>query len=321
MTITLDQIKQYTPKDKSWLIRMGIMDITSSFAKDVVSYLDSQDQSTLGGDLKTLRNVADRWGWRYSEPVNVGESGTIYRFVKFYSWMNHLPFEPIVSGTLVKRSLEEMTNDQNIINYSPEKLLTLDGKTTQWATMQYLLALPSERRKVTPMFNQGKNMSRSADFKLRVTYDAVEHWTKKLSEKKKWESRIDPTFLNQQIAFVNGLLTGRPKFIGEQAEDYCFERAFDLISEEEGRLVYPSVEKHETNRFTEMERALQKLSRTGIIDSKDHRVVQALVMRQIVLGKPYEIVDKSVVNKTWPKFWDFIDFVNRNDFKGNLCLI
>ncbi len=306
-------LEKYTPQDKSWVIRMGILDLTRGYTQDIINFLDSQDQTALGSDLKALRRIAGEWHLRYSKPLNVGESGTIYRFVKFYNWLNNIPHEPIVSDTLQKRSREEITNDSSIVHLTPEILLTLDNNTTQWATMQYLLLPPALRKKVAPIIHHGKTLTRSGDFKLRVTYDAVSHWEEQRKEGKCWESRIDPTFFAQQKAFVDGLKTGKVIYTGEQAEDYCFERAFDLITQDEGSLVYPSVEGHETNRIEEMEKVIAKLNVTGIIDSPDHRVVQAMVMRQIFLGKPYTVANPNVVNKTWPKYWEFIKYVNENN--------
>ena len=193
-----------------------------------------------------------------------------------------------------------MTNNPDIINWPPEKVLELDHKTSQWATMQYLLESKEKRRKVA-----------NPPYKLKVTYEAVEHWESQRAKGQVWVARKDVTFLNQAMAFTNGLKTGGIKFEGEQAEDFCFENALGLISIEEGRQKYPSVEGHEVPRFEEMERVVALADKEGVIDSKDHRVVQAMVMRQIFLKRPYTVKDPDAVNKTWPKFWEFIEFVNK----------
>ena len=51
-------LKDYIPLDKSWIIRMGVLDIIQGY-DDITSFLDSQDN--LGGDLKALRRVVESW--------------------------------------------------------------------------------------------------------------------------------------------------------------------------------------------------------------------------------------------------------------------
>ena len=85
--INKEEIEQFIPLDKSWVIRMGILDLTinpEKYSKDIKNFLDSQ--TDLGGDLKALKMVAEKWDT--DEHLDVGESGTIYRFVKFYNWLN-----------------------------------------------------------------------------------------------------------------------------------------------------------------------------------------------------------------------------------------
>ncbi len=61
----------------------------------------------------------------------------------------------------------------------------------------------------------------------------------------------------------------------------------------------PTLRGHESNRLTEMEKALEEKE----ISYKDHRVVQAVVMfhkGNIMVKYP------SCVKKSWPQFWRFI---------------
>ena len=100
---------------------------------------------------------------------------------------------------------------------------------------------------------------------------------------------------------------GKINFSPEQAEDYCFARAFDVISQERGRKLYPSLEGHETPRFDEMEKSLNEVESEKIISSEDHRVVQAIAMRYFLEGfGKRNFAKPNSVNKTWPRFWDFI---------------
>jgi len=280
---------EYIPLDKSWIIRMGILDLINS-KKDISRFLDSEQN--LGGDLKALKRVIDLW--ETDKPLEVGESGTIYRFARFYTWKNKIYREIKISDTLINRVKRgAICDSQEIVNWTPEELLKLDNQTSQWATMNYLLG---DRRKVE-----------NPPFKLKVTYDAVEHWEQQRKIGKSWEAREDPTIMNQALAFINYLKMGKINFSPEQAEDYCFARAFDVISQERGRKLYPSLEGHETPRFDEMEKSLNEVESEKIISSEDHRVVQAIAMRYFLEGfGKRNFAKPNSVNKTWPRFWDFI---------------
>jgi len=100
------------------------------------------------------------------------------------------------------------------------------------------------------------------------------------------------------------------KFIPEQAEDYCFARAFNIIDSSEGEKRWPSLRTHESDRIVEMDEALSALEEGKEIKSKDHRVVQAIVMKAFTEGKEVKILSKNAVDKSWPQFWDFIEATN-----------
>jgi len=278
----------YIPLDKSWIIRMGILDLINS-KKDISIFLKKQE--SLGGDIKALKRVVDLWGT--DKLLDVGESGTIYRFVRFYTWKNKINREIKISDTLIDRVTRgAICNNPEIVNCSPEELLKLDHQTSQWATMAYLLG---DRRKVE-----------NPPFKLKVTYDAVEHWEQQRKQGESWAARVDPTILNQALAFVNYLRTGKVRFSPEQAEDYCFARTFNILTQKQGRKLYPSLEGHETPRFDEIEKSLIE-TESGKVKSGDHRVVQAIAMKYFPDGfGRSNFANPDCVNKTWPRFWDFL---------------
>jgi hypothetical protein len=309
--ITREQIESYTPLDKSYLITLGILDLLNNRRENIISFLDSQDQSTLGTDLKALRRIAEAWPERFTKALDPGESGRLYRTVKWHYWQNGIDLELPTSETLTKRRAK-ITNNPLIIHWSAEQLLTLDHRTTQWTSTQYIFTPKEQRRKVEPFFYTGEKLTRPGDFKLRVNYVATDRWELQNSKGEPWQARLDPTIFNQYLAFIECLKTGNMCYVGEQAEDYCLERAFDLVDEKEGRLIYPTVEGHETDRFREMETMLEKFKQTRIIDSKDHRVVQAGIMMAVARGIPYTIENPTALNKTQPKFLEFIDFVREN---------
>jgi len=288
--------KDYIPLDKSWIIRMGILDILSG-CNDITTFLDSE--GNLGGDLKSLRRVVESFKDQ-TKPFDVGESGTIYRFVRFYTWKNGIDRPINISDTLVDRIRRGAISDNpDIVNWTPEELGKLDFGTTQWQTMAYLLG---DKRRVT-----------DSKYKLQVTYDSVDHWEKARAEGKAWQPRKDPTLHNQALAFINHLKTGKIDFVPEQAEDYCFARAFSVVDSKflespQGKRMFESIEGHESPRTEEMEKSLAEAQNSQIIESKDHRVVQAIQMRYFDKGFTRNNFSyPDCVNKTWPQFWDFIE--------------
>lgn len=276
--------ERYIPLDKSWIIRMGILDIINSY-NDIQVFLNNQNN--LGDDLLALKNASEVWNT--NKPINVGESGTLYRLLKFASWKLGLNKQFVVSGTLFQRKI---TDNPDIIQLSQKELLKLDNGTSQWATASVLLG-DKERIKNPP-------------FKLKVTYEAVEHWTNQRKINKSWIPRLDQTILHQAETFIGLLNKEHPKFISEQAEDYCFARVFGYIKKEEGEKRWPSLIGHESNRIVEMENIMKCANEGKPISSRDHRVVQAIAMWARVNNKKIKITYPEAVNKSWPQFWDFI---------------
>jgi 5-enolpyruvylshikimate-3-phosphate synthase len=54
---------------------------------------------------------------------------------------------------------------------------------------------------------------------------------------------------------------------------------------------------------------LAAADRDGLIDSRDHRVVQAVVMRRVLAGQSFRVTEPSVVSKSWPRFFEFVSAV------------
>lgn len=65
------------------------------------------------------------------------------------------------------------------------------------------------------------------------------------------------------MAFID-LMAGREvNFIPQQAEDYCFARAFGLMNRKDGEARWPKLHGHESDRLEEMEIMIEK-ARQGI---------------------------------------------------------
>ncbi|VVB78961.1 Uncharacterised protein [uncultured archaeon] len=268
----------YIPYDKSWIIRMGFLDLIYGY-NDCIDFL-KENYESLSDDLKSLHDVSIQW--RSNLSLDVGESGTLYRFFKFASWKLKEEREFILRGTLKDRSI---CDNPEIVNFSLEKLLSLDNNTSQFASASVLMG--NSERIINP------------PYKLQLTYDAIDHWKNSRLLGKKWEVRYDNTIFSQALAYLGFLKTGKIDFVPEQAEDYCFARAFGIMTQFEGEKKWPSLIGHESNRILEMEKCLLQ----NEVSSKDHRVVQSIALR----NKDANFLYPNCVNKSWPQFWAFLE--------------
>ena len=261
---------RYIPLDKSWIIRLGVLDLVNGY-NDCIKFLEKNE---LSEDLQALYRASIQWN--SGGAIDVGESGTLYRFLKFAAWKRGLDKRFIVRGTLKDR---EICDNPQIVDWPVEKLLTLDNGTSQWASAAVLMG----------------NNEKISDppYKLQVTYDVVEHWKNARNKGQMWESRFDGTIMAQASAYLQWLKNGKMDFKPRQVEDYCFAKAFGISAEK-----WPSLRGHESDRIADMELAMEQEE----VTSKDHRVVQAIAM----LKKNVKIRYPSCVNKSWPQFWKFL---------------
>lgn len=180
------ELKKYIPLDKSWIIRMGMLDILNGYT-DIIAFLNKQ--ANLSEDLKSLKKVCE--SWQKDSLIDVGESGTLYRFFQFASWNFGINKQFIFHGTLKERSL---TNNPEVVNWPLNKLLTLDNGTSQWASASVLCG------NIEKIINP--------PYKLALTYEAVEHWKNQRKNNKVWKPQLDQTIFKQAKAFTAYLRGG-----------------------------------------------------------------------------------------------------------------
>ena len=285
-----DNIDRYIPLDKSWMIRVGVLDIFNGNDQIIKFLEDYQKERVLSDDLQALLRCAK--SWKQGKMLDVGESATLYRFLQYYCWENDLDKKFFLRGTLIERAASSICDDPGVVAYSIRDLSKLDNGTSQWLSARYL--------------SGNKQRVSNPQPKLKLTYQAVSHWEKQRKQNKCWEERYDETIRRQALAYLGYLRTGKMDFHPEHSEDYCFARAFGLITPKQGQKLWPQLQSHESNRIGHLEYVLAKVKREQMIDSKDHRVVQAVFMYQRAKKKLINLANKNVVNKSWPEFWDFI---------------
>jgi hypothetical protein len=286
----------YIPLDKSWMIRLGVLDLLSGY-DNMINFLSNQKE--LSEDLEALLRASKQW--KENKPVDVGESATLYRCLRYASWQRWKNMEFIKRGTLNKRKI---CDDPSIIHWPLEKLLTLDGGTTQWWTAACLCGRYDE-----PFDSTG--ISRA---KIDLTLGAIIHWNIIREEQKCWDVRHDITIGMQAIDYLNlvkGVYCDNSAFVPRQAEDYCFARAFGYISKEEGEVRWPQLRNHESDRIKSMEDALIAAKSGQTVVSDDHRVVQAIAMWSKFSNIPVNFSNPDAVKKSWPQFWRFLDYSSK----------
>src|SRR6202035_150653 len=102
------------PLDKSWVIRHGVLDLLEDCPERAIGVLGAVGE--LSDDLEALRGVLGQWP--AGEPLDVGESGTLYRFLRFAAWKRGEDREFVLRGTLPQRP---MCNAPAIVNWPLER--------------------------------------------------------------------------------------------------------------------------------------------------------------------------------------------------------
>src|SRR3989344_3450956 len=111
---------KYIPLDKSWLIRLGMLDLLHGY-RDIKKFLIYH---RLSKDLKAMLAVST--AWQTNNSMYVGESATLYRCVRYNLWKKDEKRDIRYGGTLKERIEKgKISNDPDIINLSLNELLKL----------------------------------------------------------------------------------------------------------------------------------------------------------------------------------------------------
>ena len=176
------KIDVFIPLEKSWLMRMGILDITHG-RHQIIDLLRNQPRGSLNTDLEALLRAGE--SWRNGAEINVGESGTLYRFLLFGSWVLSLDVSFVTEGTLRSRKL---TVDPSIVDLTLEELRSLDARTSQWASAAVLMRDEVKPQGVLP-------------YHLAMSFEAKKHWADRINAGLDWLPRKDATIMRQAHAY------------------------------------------------------------------------------------------------------------------------
>ena len=101
----MKKFDKFIPLDKSWLTRIGVLDIINGYT-DIEKFIDNQED--INDDILAIKNASI--AWRNNQDINVGESATLYRLLQFASWKFKLNKTFLKEGSLKNRSI---TNNPN----------------------------------------------------------------------------------------------------------------------------------------------------------------------------------------------------------------
>lgn len=282
-------VHRYLPLDKSWTLRLGCLDIIRGDETDLERLVVtlSNCPSRLSDDLAALLRCAKELQ-KDGTVLDVEECATLFRFLQFHSWKAKKNWTFLKNGSLLTR---KVSADPHIVRLPTKKLLLLDGGTSQWASAAFL----SGRRERIPRPRP----------KLKLTYEAIDHWEASRARGAPWETRLDRTIGLQAQAYVKAQTYLDVQFKPRTSEDFCFAMVFNRLPKN-WESKWSSVRNHESDRPREILKSLGEYNARKPVSSKDHRVVQAVAMRTALDGMMAKFKHPGCVSKSWPLFWDFM---------------
>lgn len=280
------EVRKRLPWDKSLIIRFAFLDLIHGVPGRSIDWLE-EHYDELGDDLRALLRTLKQY--LAGEDLDVGESGTLLRFWRYFLWMRGEKQIIIIRGTLKPRTV---SNDPDLINWTVDELSEHPEKTSQWASIAILFGKRGTKRKPDPH--------------ISLSYRARNEWEQATERGDMWPARQDEIITECIESYVGYKQTGVMELRLNNSEKGCQGVAFGLISWREMKRRWPKSVNHESNRPKAMRRALRrkrlrKVFRWIKIKSDDHRVVMAMAL----LGVPYEAFSNPMcVSKTFPLFWE-----------------
>jgi len=261
------------PLSKSWVIRMLFLDMIygEKSGYQAIGYIQAQDKKYLSDDILAALDCAQNY-IKGNHVYDVRNAGTVCRFLVYI--MQGKKYE-LRLGEQLQRRIKKWPDNLNKLSVA--ELLKLG--TSQYASAALLLgAEPTEKLHPKCLL-------------------AVEARKAYFENGGKWLSRYDEVIVGQLENFLY-----KKEIKSPIAEDYCYLRAFNLITHDEGQKQWPELANHESNRLKVMEEICVDFDRQ-IEAPDDHRVVMAVALRQTSLGLPVRVSNKECVAKSWPQFW------------------
>lgn len=287
--------ERYLPLSKSRAIRIMFLERVNGRTDTANELFELNKTSQQPDDIIAMINACRVW--ENSPHISTGESGTAFRFLRFFGWKTDCRKSICRSGTANNRPIHM---NREIVDWPIHRLLTLDNGTSQWASAATLCGDPT--RIENPPYH------------LAMTYQVIDEWRDCVAQGRPFVIGPDETIKRQADAFVGLCRQQKVTFQARQPEDFPFAHVvMKNMTVQRASELWPSLAGHESNRLTSVSKAWEKWEARSEIDSGDHRVVQAVAMGALK-GSSANIIYGStdhpeVVNKSWPEFWKFLSWV------------
>lgn len=278
------------PIDKTDLIDKGMLDLVHGRAQDTIDLVNSYPREKIGDDIYylgvSLQDLLD------GRPLHINESAKLKRSYKMYGWKTGAKIEFIEEGSLKNRKI---CDNPEIANWSQRELLNIPrDETTQFASMAVIMG---DRERLL-----------DAPYKLKVAYDAVDHWEKRRAMNLMWVPMYDQTILSELVSNIEKLKYGKTNFRYVHSENYMRARCLGIMGPKDAE---KKLQNQESPRIDETEKMIEEVYSGKEITSKDHRVVFNGVFLQLENGMEVKVRYKSAVNKTFPQFWKYVSYAKR----------
>ncbi len=143
-----EALRRFVPLDKCWTLRLGVLDMlngkSDQIAHEIASWANLRGQKSISKDIRALLACARNWTDQ-SMPVQVADCRTLYCYLKYASWKADDQRMFMLSDPLLFRSPNA---DPKVLTWKQQKLLTLEGGSSQWASAAILSG--SEARLLRP---------------------------------------------------------------------------------------------------------------------------------------------------------------------------
>lgn len=310
MLVTIPPIPpELLPLSKSRAIRLLLLGLRDNDDRIIKSLLKLSEKTQLPDDARRMLGACRFWS--HQDNIHVGESATVLRFLWWFNQVQKTNKNFVKEKTLFGRKI---TLDPEMLRWTIFELL--DKTRVPEGTSQ----LASAASICTPW--QYPRIVTNCPHQLQITYRVLDEWNVYLGTGKLPEAGIDPTIRLQAEAFIRVQCGREWQFEMAQQEDFPF--AYTMLGDwaitEAKRRGWWSLTEHESNRFLEVPQAKHEWMHTHTISSKDHRVIQAVAMFALLKGcKPTKIIGQTkhpeAVAKSWPMFYQFLDWVYENRLK------
>lgn len=253
---------------------------------------------TPGEDIAAAINVSRQL--KTGGILDPGDSRTLLIMLRMLLWSTKTTRKVCLSPMQVARQVED---DPEIATWTLEKMLTLSNGTTQFASAAILLQnrKPDEIEALIRLLPPEKRPM------IQLTKTIKTAWLKNHTQNNPFSlEQLEPEAVLQRQArhYYSEQMSGtKIPYHATHSEEAIYAVLHGDMLLEEAAARFPMLRSHETDRIAEIEKVLCG----DVVDSIDHRIVQAALLTNTVAH--WTSRSEKAVRKTWPDFFEFLQAV------------